>query len=356
MAVAGGLAPATGAFAQTSATEAGTTQAGTTQTSLNSEPTVGIRLLEAPTALANDPRARIYIIDHVAPGAMLSRRVAVTSSANVPVRVDLYGGAATIDGGSFLAQPQSQGNDLSSWIAVNPSFVVVPPHGESTATVTINVPNNAASGERYGVVWAQPPAATGSSGISEINRVGVRVYLSVGTGVAPATDFTITSLTAARYPSGTPYVKALVHNTGGRALDLSGFLDLTNGPGGVRAGPFPAKLGTTLGIGQTEPVTIPLDRNIPSGPWTADVILTSDQVTREVKGIISFPTVAGTSGIPIVATPVHHHRGKSFIFLTVIAGIVLVAVLLLLLLVWRRRKEEEANEDHQKPVRVGAAR
>ncbi len=349
MAVAGAIAPATGAFAQSS----GNTQptaGGSTQ------PTIGIRLLDAPTTLANDPRARIYIIDHVAPGAVFSRRVAVSSSADVPVRVTLYGGAASIDGGAFLAEPQGQGNDLTTWITVNPNSVVVPPHGESTATVTINVPTDAGPGERYGVVWAQPPAATASSGVSEINRVGVRVYLSVGTGVAPATDFTINSLTAARDSSGTPFVKALVHNTGGRALDLSGSLDLTSGPGGVRAGPFPAKLGTTLGIGQTEPVTIPLDPNIPSGPWLATVTLTSDQTTREAKGTISFPTVAGTSAIPVAAIAVHHHRGPSFIFLTVIAAIVLVAVLLLLLLVWRRRKEDEADEDDNKPVRVGAAK
>lgn len=349
MAVAGAIAPATGAFAQaggnTQPTASGSTQ-----------PTLGIRLLEAPTALANDPRARVYIIDHVAPGATLSRRVAVSNTANVPVRVDLYGGAATIDGGSFLAAPQGQGNDLSTWITVNPSFVVVPPNGESTATVTIGVPTDAAPGERYGVVWAQPPAATASGGISEINRVGVRVYLSVGGGAAPATDFTINSITAARDLSGTPYVRALVHNTGGRALDLSGSLDLTSGPGGVRAGPFPAKLGTTLGIGQTEPVTIRLDRNIPSGPWIATVTLTSDQITREAKGTISFPTVAGTAAVPVLAIPVHHHRGPSFIFLTVIAAIVLIAVLLLLLLVWRRRKDDEADEDDKKPLRVGAAR
>jgi hypothetical protein len=338
-AVAGAAAPATASFAQTNAT---------------TQPTVGIRLLEAPVSLANDPRARIYIIDHVPPGAVISRRVAVSYSGNTPIRVQLYGGGATINGGSFIAEPQGQDSELSRWITVSPNALVVPAHGEATATVTINVPTGAPSGERYGVVWAQPPPETSNGGISEINRVGIRVYLSVGEGAAPPIDFTINSLTAARDPSGNPYVQALVHNIGGRALDLTGSLNLTNGPGGLRAGPFAAKLGTTLGIGQTEPVTIPLDPRIPSGPWTATVTLTSDEVTHEATGVISFPTVAGSSASPVAATPVHHHRGPSFIILTVVAAIVLLAVLLLLLLIWRRRKEEEDEDEAPKRTAVGA--
>lgn len=337
--MAGAIAPATGAFAQTN---------GSTQ------PNIGVRLTQAPVALANDPRARIYIIDHVGPGATISRRMAVSNTADAPVRVELYGGPAVINGGDFIAEPQGQNNDLSTWINVSPNTLVVPAHGEATATVTIRVPTDASAGERYAVVWAQPPAATTNAGISEVNRVGIRVYLSVGEGSAPAIDFTINSLTASRDTSGTPYVKAFVRNIGGRALDLSGSLNLTNGPGGVRAGPFPAKLGTTLGIGQTEPVTIPLDRNIPSGPWTATVTLTSDQVTREAVATISFPTAADASSAPVAAVPVRHHRGPSFIILTVISAIILVAVLLLLFLLWRRRKDDEDDEQSGRRLTVAA--
>ena len=336
LAVAGALAPATGALSQTSP---------------SAQPQIGIRLLEAPVSLQNDPRARIYIIDHVSPGASFTRKVAVSSTNDSPVQVKLYSGPAEINGGAFNGEPIGQTNDLSTWITVSPSSVTIPPHGEVTATVTITVPQNASSGERYAVVWAQPPEST-SSGISQINRVGLRVYLSVGSGASPPIDFTINSLTAARNASGIPYVTADVHNTGGRALDLTGTLTLTNGPGGTTAGPFPAKLGTTLGIGQTEPVTVPLDRNIPSGPWRATITLSSDQVTRVAAATISFPLVAGTTSAPVPAVAVH--RSGSFWAVSVIAVIVLVAVGLLLLLLWRRRKEDE--DDESGDTLVGAGR
>jgi hypothetical protein len=322
------LAPATGAPAQTNT---------------GTEPSIGIRLLQAPVALQNDPRAKTYIIDHVAPGVTLTRTIGVTSTSASPVQVQLYSGAATVNGGSFNPGPADQPNDLTSWITVTPKSVVVPPHGEATATVTIVVPQSAGPGERYGVVWAQPPPNSSGSGITVVNRVGIRVYLSVGDGAAPTIDFTINSLTAARDQSGRPYVTASVHNTGGRALDLSGSLTLGNGPGGTRAGPFAAKLGTTLGIGQTEPVTILLDRSLPEGPWLADLTLTSDAVVREATATITFPASSGQTSGAVLAKPVHHHRNASFLAVTGIAVIVLAAVGLLLFLFWRRRREDESD-------------
>ena len=338
LAVAGAVAPATGALSQTSQ---------------GAQPSIGIRLLQAPVSLQNDPRAKIYIIDHVAPATTISRRVAVSSTYSSPVQVQLYSGPATINGGSFNAEPIGQTNDLSTWITVAPTSVTIPPNGEVDATVTVTVPANATSGERYAVVWAQPPESTNSGGVSVINRVGIRVYLSVGNGPSPTIDFTINSLTAARNASGIPYVSAQVRNMGGRALDLSGTLALTDGPGGTSAGPFPAKLGTTLGIGQTEPVTVPLDRNIPSGPWRATITLSSDQVTRVAAATISFPQVAGETSAPVPAVAVHH-RNASFWAAAVIAVIILAAVgLLIFLLLWRRRNDDEDDEPDDKFVGVG---
>jgi hypothetical protein len=96
-------------------------------------------------------------------------------------------------------------------------------------------------------------------------------------------------------------VAATVHNTGGRALDLSGQLRLTNGPGGLSAGPFDAKLGTTLGVGQTEPVLVTLDRAIPAGPWDARIVLRSGLTEREATARVTFPATAASSG-EVVAT------------------------------------------------------
>jgi hypothetical protein len=105
---------------------------------------------------------------------------------------------------------------------------------------------------------------------------------------------TINSLTAKRSPDGRPMVVATVHNTGGRALDMNGTLQLSAGPGGLSAGPFPATLGVTLGIGDTEPVTIALDRRLPAGPWDALITLRSGLLEHSARATITFPD-AGAS-------------------------------------------------------------
>ncbi len=97
-------------------------------------------------------------------------------------------------------------------------------------------------------------------------------------------------------------VVASVHNTGGRALDLSGSLSLLDGPGGLTAGPFPASLGVTLAIGATEPVEIGLDSQLPDGPWDARLTLASGLVERTVRGDLTFPE-AGVAAPAVAAQP-----------------------------------------------------
>jgi hypothetical protein len=96
-------------------------------------------------------------------------------------------------------------------------------------------------------------------------------------------------------------VLAAVQNTGGRALDLVGALELSAGPGGVRAGPFAASLGTTLAIGDAGSVTILLDRTLPDGPWDAAVTLRSGLLERRAGATISFPDAGAAP--PVAITP-----------------------------------------------------
>jgi hypothetical protein len=138
--------------------------------------------------------------------------------------------------------------------------------------------------------------------VTQVNRVGIRLYLSIGPGGPPAADFTIDSLTAIRSPEGVPMVLASVHNTGGRALDMSGTLELTAGPGGLSAGPFPADLGITLGVGDTEPVTIPLDKQLPAGPWDARITLRSGLLERRAEATITFPDAGAAPSVSTSST------------------------------------------------------
>ena len=228
--------------------------------------TIGLRLLDQPADSTQNPRAQIYIVDHLAPGAEIQRRIEV-STTNASAQVHLYAAAATITNGTFHGEPGKTPNDLSTWTSVTAADIDLMADQAATATVTITVPSNAAPGERYGVVWAEvrAPAISGG-GVTQISRVGIRLYLSIGPGGPPAADFSIASLTAGRSLDGMPTVIASVTNTGGRALDITGALDLRSPSGDLHAGPYPADLGATLAIGATEPVTITTRADLPPRP------------------------------------------------------------------------------------------
>ena len=296
---------------------------------------IGVRLVDVPFDARDDPRARIYIVDHLAPGTVIKRRIEVTNTTVSPRRVALYAAAATVSDGAFLGSAARTPNELSTWTTVSPSNPEVPAGGKVTATVTIAVPDDAAPGEQYGVVWAETRSSPKDvGGVLEVSRVGVRLYVAVGPGNPPAADFTIDSLTAQRAPDGEPMVLATVHNTGGRALDMSGVLELTSGPGGLSAGPFPAVLGVTLGVGDTEPVTIVLDEQIPAGPWDAQITLRSGLVERSAEATITFPDAG--SAAPVMTT-----SGPPMWLYAVFAGLLAILLALATRFIKRRRRSSE---------------
>jgi hypothetical protein len=290
---------------------------------------IGLRLLDVPVAAGNDPRAQIYIVDHLAPGAVIHRRIEVSNTTTSTAHIAVYAAAATIEDGSFLGAAGHTQNDLSTWTSVYPNQVDVAAKSSELALVSITVPTDAVAGEQYGVVWAEVRSepVTGG-GIVQVSRVGIRLYVSVGPGGAPAPDFTIDSLTATRSANGQPTVLATVHNTGGRALDMNGSLELLAGPGGLSAGPFAATLGTTLGIGDTEPITFALDDRIPAGPWDARITLASGLLERSARATITFPRIGAS---PPVNTETPRARWVSPVLAAFMA-------LLLIAVVRRRRR------------------
>jgi hypothetical protein len=316
--VAGTLLPAAGAFA-----------APVTTTPDNSDHTgIGIRLVDAPVATRDDPRARVYIIDHVRPGTTIERRIEVANDTGAGTDVAVYPAAAAIKNGSFVGLQGDTPNELATWTKVSTPHVRLADGAKRMVAVTIHVPSDAAPGEQYAVLWAQT-TSRGKGAVTQVSRVGIRVYLSVGPGGEPASAFQIESLTAERDPTGTPVVAATIHNTGGRALDLRGELTLGDGPGGLSAGPFPVTLGTTLGLRQTDPVTVELDKQLPDGPWKVHLAVTSGLLTEHAQATLTFPA----SGIGPAVTV---SRGTG-VWWWVGGGLVVLALLGLLWWVWRRR-------------------
>lgn len=316
---------------------------------------LGIKLVDAPANRQNDPRAQVYIVDHVRPGASFTRRFEVRNDTPNPHHILLYADAATVSGGGFNVAPGQTANELTTWMSVTPASLDLPARGSAIARVSITVPRDAAGGERYGVVLAEFPAAPDQQGVLIASRVGIRVYLDVGAGGEPPSDFAIEELTASRAKDGTPYAQATVRNTGGRALDMSGTLKLSDGPGGLSAGPFPARLGTTLAPGQSEPVTVALDKQIPAGPWRARMDLRSGLIKRAAEATITFPTAPGTSATPVKAQNIPLAKNRHVLVPVAVLLLVALAIALFLLL-WRRRRRDEDDDEHRKRPAAAATR
>jgi hypothetical protein len=262
---------------------------------------VGIQLLDAPVSRRDDPRALRYIVDHVAPGTLVERHILVMNRSERRQVIDVYPGAATVEGERFRFGEGNATNELTSWVRIERQRLELAAGETARLGVRIQVAQKASSGERYAVLWASTrpdPAEHPSANVTQIQRVGIRIYLDVGPGGEPASSFTIGELMPARDAQGRPSVAVHVDNTGGRAVDLTGSATLSDGPAGMEAGPFDVVTGTTLGPGQSGTVTVRFPRALPNGPWTIRVELTSGATRADVTEHITFPDpgVAGEPG------------------------------------------------------------
>jgi hypothetical protein len=299
---------------------------------------LGIRLVDIPTDRANDPRAHSYVIDHLAPGTRIERTIEVSNTTDESMHVELYAAAASIADGKFVGAEGRTQNDASSWTSVNHPALDVAAGTTEQVKVVVAVPADAPSGEHYAAVWAEARAEAKSGGITQVNRVGIRLYLDIGPGGEPASNFSINDLTAGRTEDGEPVVRASVTNTGGRALDMSGELTLEDGPAGLTAGPFAATLGTTIAPGDTEDVTVVLDKKLPNGPWDAHITLVSGLLTVTADGTITFPE----KGVaPPVATYLKTNGGPSWPVFVGVGAAVALAGFAFWVIARRRRRDRE---------------
>ena len=295
---------------------------------------VGIRLLDVPAGAVNNPRARQYIVDDLAPGQTIRQRIAVSNTTTSELHVAIYPAAASIAGGSFVGASAHTADDLSTWTTVSRPTLAVPAGSTVVDTVTIAIPAQASPGERYAVVWAEIRSSQAGGTIELVNRAGIRMYVYVG-GTNPATSFTVETLTGQRNSSGHPLVRAQVHNTGGLAVDLAGTLTLSSVTGQLTAGPYSAQLGTTLAPGQSEPVWFVPPSQVNDGPWNATVTLHSGPTQEAYRAKITFPRGPGTA-----PQGVAHPTSGPFGVVTILIGVILIVLLaglVALIVAYRRR-------------------
>ena len=294
---------------------------------------IGIRLSGVPTDSSSDPFARLYIIDRLAPGTSIRRQVEVSNSTQSTANVAIYAAGASLGDDGFTFAPGHIQDQLSSWTSMSRDVVSLLPGADASETVTVEVPKDASSGEDYAVIWAQVSAPSADAGVTLVNRVGVRMYVSIGLGGTPPPNFTVAALNAQRSVTGTPFVAATVHNSGQGPLDISGSLTLSKGPGGIRGGPFPVTLGSLVAPGGSELATVVLERGFPNGPWKAVIRLTSGGTFRSATATLTFPGVAS-------AVPARSHLP---ILVISVLLVLLASVAVVLLLLRRRHRSEESS-------------
>jgi hypothetical protein len=269
---------------------------------------IGVRLLDSQASSA-DPLNRSYIVARLAPGATVRRRVEISNTTHSVATVAVYVGGASLRRGRFEFVGGRRPLELSAWTSVSQSVLHMAPGSKAVTTVTTRVPADVTYGERYAVVWAAVSAAAPSgAGVTLVNRVGVRMYISVASGGPLPANFVLGSLETARSAAGTLLIAARVHNSGARTLEIGGTLTLSNGPGGLRAGPIPVRLGAPLAPGAAELAQVQLDGRLPRGPWQARMQLRSGRIHRSADATITFPAVTSP-------TPVGRHWPYSLIFM-----------------------------------------
>lgn len=76
----------------------------------------GIRLLDSPANRRNDPRALYRIVDHLAPGTTIHRRILVTNQFAKALHIDMGSSAASVDNGKFVVAAMRT-SELTNWIS-----------------------------------------------------------------------------------------------------------------------------------------------------------------------------------------------------------------------------------------------
>lgn len=255
------------------------------------EAAISIRMVDIPASRAQDPRAQVYIVDHLNPGTTIHRRVEVHNTSAETQKIEFYSGAASVEDNAFTVPEGRTGNELSGWIRLKTARMDLEPGERRPVAVEIAVPRKASKGERYAAIWAQVTSTKERTGnVTQIHRVGIRIYLDIGPGGEPPTDFRVDGLAAEPGRGEFPVVTAKVTNTGQRALDMTGTLSLRKAA--VQAGPFAVTNGVTILPGQSGQVRIEINQALPAGVWDVHAKLASGIVERTATGTITLPVAA----------------------------------------------------------------
>ncbi|MDQ3757458.1 MAG: hypothetical protein M3394_06395 [Actinomycetota bacterium] len=183
-----------------------------------------------PVRSANTPdRERSYVVRTVEPGTGFDDRLEARNLTDAPIDLVVEPVDAAVTGeGSFA--PGTTAAAEGAWLRVSPGRVRVPARGSTRVALRVDVPADATPGDHIAaVVVRKAEAPSGGGEVQVVNRVGVRVYLTVtppvGTAAAPRRAF---ELRALRWTEGRNF-EAEVANVGDLLVEPLGTLTMARG-------------------------------------------------------------------------------------------------------------------------------
>lgn len=278
---------------------------------------------------SGDPRSERYVVDVVRPGTTFTRDVWVSNATGEDLDIDLDAGGALIEDDQ-LQLADDEPSELVDWIALDPATLPVPAGSSKVAAATFTIPDDAADGERYAVIWAQPRSdGDAERGTIVVNRVGVRVYLMVSSDGEAHSDVVLTGVTPARTEAGAAQVGLALTNSGERALEVAGTVTLdddvhADDPVGTIVG------GVTIAPGHTAEARAVFAADVARGPWRARIVVSANGIERRATAHgLTFPHEAGTTGEPVDATMERPAGGDEVPALLVAAAVAAIVAMLI---------------------------
>jgi hypothetical protein len=141
---------------------------------------IGIRIAQIPSAIAEHPYASAYIVSRMQPGVAHTQRLEIYNTSSQQMKVDVYPGLATFVSGKFLVGNGRDGNTFTTWIKLTPNTLTLKPNESKPFNLIITPPADADSIQHFGVIWAEVQGAPNASGIISVSRVGIRMYVPIG--------------------------------------------------------------------------------------------------------------------------------------------------------------------------------
>lgn len=237
-----------------------------------------------------EARDRSYVVRTVQPGDEFTDRLLAVNLTDAPLELDVAPVDATITADGQFA-PGATAEADGRWVAVAPNRVRVPARGTMPVDVRIRVPADAAAGDHIAAVVAQKAGGpTGSGNVRLVQRVGVRVYLTVqSSGESSRTGGLVRSfeIKDLRWTHGTFEID--VQNTGDLLVEPLGTLTISRG--GLDATTDVPVLGT-VPPHELRTFKVPSPRQLEPGNYDARIRLRLVQGGGEQEKTLAF-TVDG---------------------------------------------------------------